>query len=219
MTFYIFALLPFSKTSTSCDDVNWHLVICNKWIDIGRKLPQKYFTYLCYDSADNYFTFKCKWLKYNKEDSFAKHWQAFWTGIAFKTGFFIADEWVWFYTDDINYDDVKYYEDLSDEYRTSFKLIEGDERVPVDVTVIAEGRKYAPSILKFRWLKELYCKLFNHTKEKVNIRFSTDIGEGKGTWKGGTMSVYHPYILNLMLSWVDFKNEKLGEILNGQKFI
>jgi hypothetical protein len=215
---YIFALLPFSKISTTCD-VNWHLVIFNKWIDIGRKLPEKYFTYLCYDSADNYFTFKCKWLKYNKEDSFAKHWQAFWALIEYKRGFYIADEWVWFNRSDINYDDVKYYEELSDEYNTSFKLIEGEERITVNVTIKGEGRKYAPRILKFNWLKDIYCNIFKTHTEDVNISFSTDIGPDRGTWKGGIVSSWYPFIINLMLSWVDFKSQKLGEILNGQKFI
>ena len=212
-------LVPFSNQSKPGDDVNWYLVLFDKWINLGRKFNYKYFTYIT--CSDGFFGFKCHWLKPNKpnRDYFAIYKQVPWSKMCYERGYLIKGQWVWLEDDDLNMEAKDEIYKKSDTYTTKFILVEDNKRTRVETTVKAEGRRFAPICLKPYWLKTLYCNLFKSEIKEVEIRFSTDIGEGRGTWKGGMGRTYYPFMYNLMLSWVDFKNEKLGEILNGQKFI
>lgn len=215
---YIFALLPYSKESKSGDNIPWHIVIFNKWINTGKYFPIKWKTNFSYDTG--YFSFTCNWLKPNStgfddtDKYFAKYIMAPWIGRAFERGFYINDTWIW--STDISYEGTQLLSNMSDKYVGKFSFMDEKEKVEATATLKGEARRYAPECLKFLWLKRLYCKLFKKEVKDAYISFSTELGPQRGSWKGGAIGVTHPFVINLMFSWLDFKAERLQEIIDGK---
>lgn len=216
----LLCLVPFSSSSKPGDNVDWHLVIFNKWFNLKRKFNIKYFTYITCDCE--YFCFKCNWLKPNKQNQqhYAKYVRLPMSKQCYQVGYLVDNDWVWFNQQNVNWDEHNELYKESDTYKTKFMLIEDDgTKTKVNVEVKAQGRRFAPIMLKSTLLKNLYCKLNKTEVTEVDVCISTDMNSYKGKGEQINTHLYHPFIFNLMLSWVDFKNYRLGEILNGRKFI
>lgn len=95
---------------------------------------------------------------------------------------------------------------------TKFYMYENDEKIPVDVTITGETNYYGHT-----WLPQ-YLKFLNHVvKRQIWIEFSTDIGRGRGSWKGGTKALAYPFTESLEKSYLEFELNELPKYLEKRK--
>ena len=190
---YIFGLLPFSKTSKVGQLTPWSLVLFGKWFNTNRLFNPKWETSLSYLPEEQCFAFTSYWLPPNttEDDSdkyFFKLWRAPWLRINYK------------------------FEELKGNFKTTFNIFEKGKRIPVKATVtgIKSYSSYygLPNFLKF---------LGKRVKTEIKIDLSTDIGKDRGTWKGGTTSLYYPFTKDLATSWLNFEYYELPKYVKKEK--
>lgn len=190
---YIFGLLPFSKTSKVGQLSPWSLVLFGKWFNTNRLFNPKWETSFVYLPEDECFALTSYWLTPNvTEDDNSKHfyklWRAPWLRSVYK------------------------FEENGPSFKTTFNIFEGGKRIPVKATV-TEVKSYSsydclPDKLKF---------IGRQIKTEVRIDFSTDIGKGRGTYKGGVVSLYYPFTKDAATSWLNFEYFELPKYVRKLK--
>jgi hypothetical protein len=85
---------------------------------------------------------------------------------------------------DEKWEDITYYE----SYPFKYILNNGNEQ---NVTAKVTLKEYEHRPYWFMW-----TKLFNRIRRCIEIKFSEEIGEGVGSWKGGTLSFHCPILPN-----------------------
>ena len=217
----ILALVPFSETSKAIYEdgysydlidgewrrVPWHLVIADKFINLGIFLP-KWCEFGVYNhgngevSVTRYFGWGRKYHEDGEYYSF-KLWRLPWAKDCFKFATLINGEWVEYETD-VSFEVHKEYESKADRKKYSFKAY-GKK-----IYATCWAKRYVYSVYWFpKWLKRLY----NSPSDILRIEFSEEIGEGRGSWKGGTVGMFGDYVGSIRESWYKFKQERLPEIL------
>ena len=187
--YYIFALVPYSRSSADGQLVPWHLVIFNKWYNTHRLFNAKFETRLLYFRKEGYIGLSCELF----DKSFL--WRTPWLKEKFKEETLKDYEWV----------DLKKTNEW-DIFETNFRMNKGKSRVLNKVVV--SGYRSSYSIWWFpKWLKNLYKKQYT----EIHIKLSHGIG------KNETFNLRYPYRKNLITSWVLFEQSELPKYLRGEK--
>ena len=213
----ILCLYPFGQDNAH---PGWHIVILDKWFKI-KNLPSWCQTSFCYSKDDQVFSFYRYWGpgRTNHEDIYDnistrkyKHYffQAPWCRFLYKKEYLKRGEWIPF--SDLSFDTQQREGVLQDIYNTSFKFTEDGSEIKADATIRGERLYYGVYWFP-RWLKPLFAQV--HTTCWIN--FSTDIGCGRGTYKGGTTALRYPFNKNLPTTWLDFEYNELPKYLRKQK--
>ena len=224
---WILALFPFSEDShNQYEDghsyelingewkrVHWHLVIADKWINLGFDLP--YWCKFSIGNLDNgefcvrrYFGWG---LEEDNEGDYPNSFKVYrlpWHTEAFKQGVLINDEWIDFPCDRNSFETWQKMKKQADRKTYTFNAYGGK----IKATCWAE--RYLDAIYWFpEWLKEL----FYTKREHLQIEFSDEIGRGRGSWKGGTLGLPTDFVGNIRDSWYKFKKEVLPDYLRSKK--
>lgn len=208
--------------------VHWHLIIWGKYINLGFDLPKKcQFTLALVDDCLSWTHY---WGKPNTSDDgelalkypekypdsvkyYNKHFWFPWRSTAFKHGVYYHDRWIDYpyYSNDYTLGDksFKYIWDLAKLCEKKYSFNAYGKKIIASV----HGKRiwYAPEWFPL-WLKNLW-----HEKiEKLEMDFSDEIGEGRGSWKGGTVGMAAEWKGNIRDSWYAFKNGELKERIKDE---
>ena len=222
----IIGLHPYSNTSHSDEHghsyeyinhervpVKWHLVLFDRWYNLGIYLPSKF--QFSFSWVDDCFMFTRYWGKPNSDkDEEPYHYTVIrlpWRSEAFKQGLFYKDRWIDYSWRAEEYSlgnkKEKYFWDIAKLADKAYIFNAYGKKIIAQVR--GERIWYAPKWFPL-WLKELW----NEKKEYLHIEFSDEIGKERGSWKGGTVGMATDWTGTVRDSWYSFKNGKLKEIIN-----
>lgn len=212
----IFALYPFGPHNTK----SWHLVLFNFWFSMPKALPMKFKTSFCYLPEHSSFCFDRYWGKPNRKNEFEddipyyfKCFNAPWAKFLYKKEYLHNGKWCKLELTSGDWTEQQEEEDkFKDHFTSTFKFFEDGKRVVVKADVTAEKLYYG-----IHWFPNWLKPLFNEVRERAWISFSTDIGKGRGTWKGGTVGRSFPFTKNLATTWLNFEYNELPKYLKGEK--
>ena len=236
MSIDILALVPYSQTSVkdyytgeSYDyidgkrvDVNWHLVIGKKWIDLGIKLPSWMQFNLSFTDGINKHGEICFKRCFGpdlegEDDEVPCHYHFIklpWYREAFKHG--IQMDGTWF---DVPLDKNSY--TLADG--TTFKVFSAleNEADKKTFTFVAYGEVIKATVHAERYLDAVYWfpkwlkNLWHRERAFIELEFSEEIGKGRGSWKGGILGMNAAYKGSITDSWYNFRDNELKKIIEG----
>ena len=237
----IIALLPYGK-HTKSDDVEWHLVIFDKWIKLNRTFPRKWKTYLSIDWEDGVMHFHRDWGKPNSCDAgdhllktpekipewaevdYHKVIRLPWERISYR--YYNLKNGKWVLNTGKTYEEQKEQEKDQDVYETTFHFFEDKEtgktspnKLPGDnVKRIVVKAKITAWRRKYCWrILPKWLPIFPHIVDNIEIDLNEEIGRGRGSWKGGMMGRPYPFTKSLKESWNNFAHLELPKYLKGEK--
>ena len=188
---YLFALIPYSKTSRAGQIVPWHLVVMDKWFNTHRFFPWHYQISLEYSKYDSCLVFKKYWKTSNSkgEDHSVKIIRLPNCRTLFKRFTWIKNEW------------VLENDKSTDIFKTFFNVYENGKKITVKAEV--KGLKW---VYCWWWLPK-WAPVFPKTQEDIEIHFNHGIGESK------IRTLFYPFKKDLVTSWIDFEDKELPKYL------
>lgn len=213
----IFCIYPFGKDNFH---PGWHLVLFNHWFKICN-LPGWCQTSISY--SDDVFSFYRYWGPGRKlhDDPIPEDgskplpykyyfWDAPWAKFLYRKDYLKKGQWIPF--SDLRFETQKKEEVLQDCYTTSFKFKDGEDEIEAEASLTGEKLYYG-----IHWFPKWLKPLFHEVRTQVWINFSTDIGKGRGSWKGGTVGLSYPFNKNLPTTWLDFQFNELPNYIRKRK--
>lgn len=204
---------------------NWHFILFDKWFDTGLRLPEKCQFYLskCDGIGSELYFKRCFGSNFNNTLGEPYYHYNFiklpWHLECFAHSFLINDEWIEAPTPRLGSEDEKIYNSLKENadkkvfvFSKPSGILDGKILMkPVIAEVYAEC--YHDSIYWFpNWLK----RLINRKRKRIQIEFSSEIGPGSGSWKGGILGLTADFEKDIETSWEKFRNTELQKLL-GRK--
>lgn len=200
---------------------NWHFILFDKWFDTGLRLPEKCQFYLskCDGIGSELYFKRCFGSNFNNTLGEPYYHYNFiklpWHLECFAHSFLINDEWIEAPVPKLGSEDEKIYNSLKENANKKVfvfsKCIGNGIMKPVIAEVYAEC--YHDSVYWFpNWLK----RLINRKRKRIQIEFSSEIGPGSGSWKGGILGLTADFEKDIETSWEKFRNTELQKLL-GRK--
>lgn len=220
----VFGLVDFSDQVDMYTDNSWRLVLFNKYFKLRIKLPYKCYFTLRISSGVHLITIGHRFSRPQCIGAWSSYFFISnpFHSMAFDKGYLIDNKWEYEGSycfgkissprTSLKLDDA--FRSAADVYMDNIKVYRKDSTEFIDISCIGESVKYAPQILYFKWLKEIWAKLFNGVRKTAVITLSKDISSELGYIKDSPVKKYVEFNTDLATSVSVFLLDNLDNIID-----